>query len=751
MKSNFYSLIFIAGISVLFLNGNLFAQSRTTVSYTASDEIFANPERGFSDYQDSKVTVSLAQTLRNQAVTVIQRIYTIPQFNNSALSNDFLRLVQDDLDAAREGGAKLVLRFSYTDDQDGPDAPLDTILKQIDQLKPILQKNYDVIAYMEAGFIGAWGEWYYSSHNLNNTEDRRTFLFALLDALPVQRCVVVRTPNYKRLIFENSNPLTPEEAFTGSKRARTGAHNDCFLADETDAGTYIYNDIEGDKDYLNQDNLFVPQGGETCSPSAYSGCANALEDLQRMHWSVLNKDYNMDVLNGWVSGGCMDEIKRRLGYRFELKQAALPDSVKPGGIFHLDFDIKNVGFASPYNERLLEIVLRNTSNGSTWRLLSDADPRFWKSGDSLTVAVEGGLPADMPEGRYETLLHLADPIDSLRYRPEYAIRLANENAWEESTGFNNLQHSIEVSKQVAGQDYIGENVFEYFQAKVTPPPPPEEIQIDGSFGDWNDVPQLDTAPDEEEAGDALNDAVDLIDMWAANDANNLYISYKLAGNHGSGYFYHIFIDVDQDTSTGFHTDGSFAGIDVMVENESIWKYSGVNGGWGWTYLGSATQAWGAADPSRIEMAIERSLLENEGAGNTIDLLFNVNDLDDQRTDDYAPNAFAERSYSYTFATTAIAGEKPSHVPRTIQLRVYPNPFNNRVTIEIKTAEMKYLRGAIYDINGRKVKAFSGAEMASGRLSWDGNNEQNSTVGSGLYVFRLTDGRTQAVEKLILLK
>ncbi len=90
------------------------------------------------------------------------------------------------------------------------------------------------------------------------------------------------------------------------------------LQSATDYGTYLDNDIEGDKNYLNLDNRFVPQGGETCCDCGYAGCENSLEDLARMHWSVLNKDYHPDVLKRWISEGCMDEIKRRLGYRFEL-------------------------------------------------------------------------------------------------------------------------------------------------------------------------------------------------------------------------------------------------------------------------------------------------------------------------------------------------------------------------------------------------------------------------------------------------
>ncbi len=744
-------MFFAQSINLFLVVGLLLAQPHTVITYSASDEIITNPERGFSSYQDSKLSASLVRSLRNQHVSVIQRIYTIPQFNHSALSESFLQLVQDDLNAVRTGGGKVVMRFSYTDDQNGADAPLDTILKQIEQLKPILQKNYDVIAYMEAGFIGAWGEWYYSSNHLNNTADRRTVLFALLEALPKQRCVVVRTPNYKRLIFEDNNPLTPEEAFTGTKKARTGAHNDCFLASNTDYGTYLDSDIEGDKNYLNQDNRYVPQGGETCSPSAYSGCSNALQDLERMHWSVLNKDYNTDVLNGWVDGGCMNEIKRRLGYRFVLKQAVIPDSTKPGGVFHLEVDIKNVGFAALYNKHLLEIVLRNVQDGRTWRLASNEDPRFWQSGDSLTVHVDGGLPADMPEGAYETLLHLADPVDSLRYRPEYAIRSANENMWEDSTGYIDLLHSMVVSSQASGNDYNGENVFEYFQTKPTPPLPQTKIQIDGSFDDWQNVPRLDIAPDEEQAGDALNGSVDITDIWVTNDSDNLFISYQMAANHNDNYFYHVFIDVDRNTTTGFHSGGSHAGIDIMIENNSLWLYAGTNGEWAWTSGSAPVLAWGAQDPSRVEIAIDRTILTEQGAGSVINLIFNVNDLNDSNPDDYAPDGYTEHSYSYTFNATAIETRDYAQLPKTLRLRIYPNPFNNRVKIKINSAHLKNIEGAIYDVRGQLVKSFSGEKIRSGEVCWDGTNQSNNSVGSGLYIFRLSSGNVQATEKLILLK
>jgi hypothetical protein len=53
-----------------------------------------------------------------------------------------------------------VVRFAYNQDQTSPFAePIKArILAHIEQLKPLLKTNSDVIAVLQQGFIGAWGE-----------------------------------------------------------------------------------------------------------------------------------------------------------------------------------------------------------------------------------------------------------------------------------------------------------------------------------------------------------------------------------------------------------------------------------------------------------------------------------------------------------------------------------------------------------------------------------------------------------------
>ena len=509
--------------------------AQTTLTYQGTDEIFLNPERGFSAYRSNPITLSFTDYLKTIDVSVIQRIYTIPQYNDVPLPQSFLNTVEEDLNTARLGGVKVVPRFSYTNNQDGDDAALDTILLHINQLAPVLQENYDVIAYVEAGFIGAWGEWYYSSHHLNNTTSRRNVLFALLEALPVKRDVVVRTPDYKRKIFGINTPLDSVEAFTGSDQSRTGAHNDCFLASATDYGTYLDNNIEGDKDYLNQDNRYVPQGGETCCDCGYASCTNALTDLARMHWSVLNKDYNHDVLDRWTTEGCMDEVKRRLGYRFELVEATISDSIKPNGIFNLDFKIVNNGFASPFNPRNLEIILRNSEN-QKYRLVAETDPRYWLPGDTITVNVNGGIPSDMIEDNFAAFLFLADPEQRLHDIPDYAIRLANTDLWEDSTGYNSLNHQIKITNNAAGETYSGDNYFELYKGitgvKTGRQSYPINYRIDVYPNPFNGTTTItfNINPEDIVSAQIYDSIGRLVKTFERNEYENKIIHWNISGN-----------------------------------------------------------------------------------------------------------------------------------------------------------------------------------------------------------------------------
>jgi Domain of unknown function (DUF4874) len=127
------------------------------VTYESSEEIFPNPERGFCTQLSRNYSENLVNALRAENITIVQRIYVLENFIDTAISYAYLQGIQNDMNIARNAGVKLVIRFSYTERQNGKDASLDFIKMYLDQLKTVLVANYDVIAYLEAGLIGAWG------------------------------------------------------------------------------------------------------------------------------------------------------------------------------------------------------------------------------------------------------------------------------------------------------------------------------------------------------------------------------------------------------------------------------------------------------------------------------------------------------------------------------------------------------------------------------------------------------------------
>jgi hypothetical protein len=90
------------------------------------------------------------------------------------------------------------------------------------------------------------------------------------------------------------------------------------------------------------------------------------------------------------------------------------------------------------------LVLRREDSGATVTLPLTVEVRRWLPG-AHTILASPAMPADLPPGVYELLLHLPDPHAALADRPEYAIQFANVDTWEPATGYNNLLHTVTIT------------------------------------------------------------------------------------------------------------------------------------------------------------------------------------------------------------------------------------------------------------------------------------------------------------------
>lgn len=429
-----------------------------TITFQPSAVDFVNPERGFFHFRDLTNT-SGYNTVRSQGHSLIYGRILANNFRNAPFSQAFLNQIQAGFNAARANGIKVKPRVAYNDDG-GADAPKSVILNHIQQLKPLWEANKDVIYTMDAGFIGGWGEWHSSTNGLDNNTDRTEILSAILDALPADRMVGIRTPHYKRAIFNGSPAndtlkITAANAFDGSNLSRVGHLNDCFLASATDFGTYVTFGWTREEEltYIGGESKYAPHGGETCADSSFCLSTNAISEMQQLHTDYLNYDYNPDVIQRWQNEGSLDEISKRLGYRYELQTASLPDAVKPSGLLELEFTIDNIGFGELFNPRHVEITLENNLSGEISSAPLQIDPRFWSGGTSNEVLAVLSVPEDMEEGTYTVGIKMPDYEASLNGDIRYSIRFANDGVWDGDTGVNILKTDLQISESAPGASY----------------------------------------------------------------------------------------------------------------------------------------------------------------------------------------------------------------------------------------------------------------------------------------------------------
>ncbi len=477
------TVIALAGVAATLFYSFASTASSKTYTYQASNENIPNPERGFFNerivyyasnwsgagglstgdlaavQQSGNRVILVYYVLSNFASTESpEQTCSQPYVADKPLPQDFLDGVTNDLSKIRNAGLKVILRFAYNFGSGLPDAPLCRILGHIAQLGPTLQNNVDVIDLLEAGFVGSWGEWHDSTNGLLTADAdgvdqinsaSQSIVNELLKVLPQQRMLAMRYPRFT-MELDGTSPLTTQQAFSGTGQARMGAHNDCFLDGNDEGGTFQESSsatIQGQQTFLQQDNQYVPQVGETCAvASPNTDCPNALTELAQYHYSALNEDYNKDVLSDWTNQNCLSQIQEDLGYRFRLTQSVIPTGIAAGQSLNMSFDVANDGWANLYNSRGLELVLRNQQNSSEqYTITLNNDPRTWLSGKTTTVNVSVAVPSNVVAGTYNLYLNLSDPSSSLHANPAYSIQLANTGVWDAQTGYNSLQASLQVT------------------------------------------------------------------------------------------------------------------------------------------------------------------------------------------------------------------------------------------------------------------------------------------------------------------
>ena len=367
--------------------------------------------------------------------------------DGAPLSATFLDGLRTRLSDHRDAGRRVILRFVYADDgtlnpcMRADAESVDVIETHLASLAPVLAEHADVIAFVEAGLLGMWGEWN-SEHAPSGTdlwtdpEVRRRVVVALLDAVPSGRSILLRRPRFREEL---------EPVLSAADLARVGHHNDCLFASATDYGTYDGARTPDEwKSYIAAISETAPVGGETCvDEAAFTACENALPELERLGYTYVHQNYQRAVIDRWRAEGCFDEIERRLGYRVILRAVEAPQSVSAGASFPVVLEIENVGFAPPYVTRRIGAALAGDAGRTELGVtaLGGADSRGWLDGETVRVELELAVPAEAPFGEHQLRIVLSDDRSE---HPAHRMLFANEPEVRDDAARENVVATITV-------------------------------------------------------------------------------------------------------------------------------------------------------------------------------------------------------------------------------------------------------------------------------------------------------------------
>jgi hypothetical protein len=459
-----------------------------------------NPERGFRwenrigsfkpKWKDERWLDGI-KDCKNDGLTMTQAYCELIDYcNMERIPEKQIKRLEESFAAVRKSGIKLLLCFRYEMDVRDKKGPTEEIiLSHIKQLKPILQKNMDIIAVFQTGFVGLYGEWHRSYHKLDkNPVAQEKILRALLDILPSDRKLVIRYPRHKNTFVkrvsnrQNLQPITSKEAHTMLPEARIGFADHGFMVAKNDAGTFAPRPSK-DYDYMSLESLFVPMDAELFWASnrpwgvAKDDGLEAIKRLWEHHYTLLSYAHNHTLYEGtrwkekynalysidewkkdeldpeflrkndipfssnyfkdangkYVSRTVFEFIRDHLGYRLELQSSSYPETAIPEKEYKATIKLVNRGFAAPVNPRSVYLVL--IDKDKVYKIgEAQTDVRKWYPCDPQNRKMLSPLYAldfatklfpKVKPGKYKLGIWLPDNSKTLQNDARYAIRLAN--------------------------------------------------------------------------------------------------------------------------------------------------------------------------------------------------------------------------------------------------------------------------------------------------------------------------------------
>ena len=422
-----------------------------------SMEVLRNPDRGFYKLVQIELNKgkedfnSFKGEIKNIAkedtdVSLISFQLNLKQYvaSNLDLTDNKIEEINQYFSIMRENGYQVIFRVVYDSKGDkNPEPDFQTILRHIEQLKSVYEKNEDIIFVVEAGYLGSYGEWYDGKYD-KDKEKRNQVVNKLLKCIPESIQISLRKPSYIEDYIGNNQTVKKINAFSNDEIARLGLHNDGYLASETDLGTYNKSEREESLLWQGKQTLYTLFGGECQNKdSIYTNLNNAIVDMEKRHCTYMNKTYDREVKEKWKKEIYTNKnsvyqgengykyIENHLGYRLVIRDV---DMICTKRKINIGINIENVGFGNIIRKKQLGFFLKNENN--QYYIESDIDIRKQLNEKMYELTIAEELPKNVKIGEYEVYLKIEEPYESLKNNNYYSIKLANNNVWNENLGAN---------------------------------------------------------------------------------------------------------------------------------------------------------------------------------------------------------------------------------------------------------------------------------------------------------------------------
>jgi hypothetical protein len=385
------------------------------------------------------------------------------------LTSNALKALSDGFSLIREEGGMALIRFTYDikgitySNSDHTSEPsIELIERHIQQLGEVLYPFRDVIAGIETGMLGPWGE----QHTSSMANDPHNFYRVIekwSSAFPGERTLSFRRPlqilywyneKYNKNVDINEiDTLSADEFFLGENFV--GQFNDGYLASADDFGTYL--NREKELLFLSKITAQSLFGGEVETSQEGGGVIgehNSVSYLSqeafKTHTSYLNIRYNDKVIDAWNNTIYEGEdesykgrsgltyIENHLGYRFVIRESKNSKIVSENGGLSISCKIENVGFGNVVNAKNMYLILESAKKEMTYLKL-DYNIRNIKSRTTQTIEVD--FPFESlklsTKGEYNIYMKIIGKEDN-EMTLKRTIRFANRGVYDEEVGGNYL-------------------------------------------------------------------------------------------------------------------------------------------------------------------------------------------------------------------------------------------------------------------------------------------------------------------------